>query len=104
VVPGRRVVDPYQVARGVHQIAEVAVLEGWRRHRAEDRRGRPFTVLLAGEQEERLVLDDRAVDAEAVLIDVLIRLWAVARVEQERVGGQPLPAQEVVADPVERDG
>ncbi len=99
---GLRVVDPDQVARGVHETAEVAVLHRRRRHRAEERRGRAFPVLLADEQEERLVLEDRTIDAEAVLIDVLIGLRRLARVEEERIGGQGLAPHEVVADAVER--
>ena len=84
-------------SRRIHETAEVAVLHRRRRHRAEQRGGRAFPVLLAGEQEERLVLPDRAVDAEPVLIDVLIGLRPVLRVEDERVGRQRL-APHVIVD------
>ena len=102
--PGRRIVDDDLAALGIHDTAEVAVPHRQRRHRAGQRGGRAFPVLLAGEQEERLVLEDRAIDAEPVLIDVLIGLRSARRVEDERVGGQGLAPHVVVDFAVEAVG
>ncbi len=101
ITAGRRVVDPDQVAGGIHQSREIAVLHRRRRHRAEQWRRRAFPVLLPGEQEEGLVPPDRTIQAEPVLIDVLVGLRCVARVEDVRVGGQRLAPHEVVDHAVE---
>ena len=62
VAAGRGVVDGDLAALRVDEAAEVAGLHRVGRHRAEEGRRRALAVLLAGEHEERLVLDDRAVD------------------------------------------
>ena len=88
----------------VDQTAEIAAPHRRRRCRRVQRRRRAFPVLLAIEQEERLVLPDRAVHAEPVLVDVLIGLGSLARIQDERVGGQGLAPHEVVNLTVELVG
>ena len=63
--------------------------------------GVPSRYFFAGKQEERLVLEDRTVDAEPVLVDVLIGLGRAARIEEERIGRQGLAPHEIVGFAVE---
>ena len=97
----RRVENRGEAPLRVDKTREVASLHRSRRRRRVQRGRRAFPVLLGGKQEERLVLPDWTVDAEAVLVDVLVGLGLVARVEEERVGRQVLAPHEVVADAVE---